>query len=190
MRRKRKMIWMTLLALLVAVLVFVPLVGFLLPEVYRAQLRADVERPPAEVWAALVDFEAHSFAGAMRKGHERLPDEDGRPAWVEDLGSSRVRYRVTEWDPPRRLVVEGADEVVPMTARWVFTLEPTPAGTRLRSAQRITLRNGTWHVPIFRVMMSLFSGAERGLRDHAGRVLADLPATIAPEEPGPDTAGG
>ncbi len=179
-----------LLTLLVAVLVFVPLIGSLLPEVYRAQLRADVQRPPEEVWAALIDFETASFGGAMRKGYERLPDEDGRPAWIEDLGSSRVRYHVSEWDAPRRMVVEGADEVVPMTARWVFTLEPTPDGTRFRAAERVTIRSGTWHVPIFRVMMSLFNGVERGLRDHADRVLAGLPADIASETPDPERVSG
>ena len=46
---------------------------------------------------------------------------------------------------------------------WSYTLEPAEAGCTLTIDGETYIRSGTWHVPIFRVMMVLGGGVKKGL---------------------------
>jgi hypothetical protein len=151
---------------LVALVLIVPLVGARLPDTYRAAGTVTLERTPTELWDELVDFAAHPRAGKMARGVELLPDVDGRPSWLEDLGQSQVTWTVVEWDAPRRLVCEARDSVVPMTARWETDIEDLGGSSRLVLRNVTVIRPGTWHVPVFRVIMTLTGGARRGMTDY------------------------
>ncbi len=61
------------------------------------------------------------------------------------------------------MVREMASGTVPMTSRWKYTLEPAGEGCKLTIDGETYIRSGTWHVPIFRVMMCLGGGVKKGL---------------------------
>ena len=150
----------------VALLLIVTIVGKNLPDTYTASGSVVVDLPPDERWAQLANFEDRPRAVGMAKGVERLPDVAGKPAWTENLGQTVVTWTAVEWDPPHRMVCEAKDSVVPMTARWVTEIEAHEGGSRLLLDNETRIADGTWHVPIFRVMMTLTDGAKRGMTDY------------------------
>lgn len=165
---------------LVALVVVVVIVGHRLPDTYTAYGTVELDLSPAELWAELADFEKHPRGAKMVRGVERLPDVDGRPSWTENLGSSVVTWTAVEWDPPRRMVCEARDSTVPMTARWVTEIAPREGGSRLLLENETHIRSGTWHVPIFRVIMTLTSGARRGMTDYLRSVAPGFePGAVA-----------
>jgi hypothetical protein len=182
MRKRKMLMWVLSVGVgaVLAVVLIVPLVGARLPDTYRAAGSVTLDRPAAELWAELVDFEAHPRAGKLARGVERLPDVDGRPSWREDLGQTRVTWTVVEWDPPRRLVCEARDSVVPMTARWETDVEDLDGAARMVLRNETVIRPGTWHVPLFRVIMTVTGGARRGMTDYLRTLDPTFdPATVA-----------
>ena len=120
--------------------------------------------PPDDVWRAHNEYERHSKPGSARRRAEPIDAQGPGPAWREDMGSSVVTVRTVEAELPRRLVRELADSVVPMRARWEYQLDPTPTGTRVTVVEDGVIESGTWHVPIFRLMVRLMKG--RGIKAH------------------------
>jgi hypothetical protein len=159
---------------LVGLVIVVFVVGSLLPSVYAAKGRLDVALPPQDVWRLVSDFEKHPLAAKMARSVERLPDEDGRAVWKEDLGSSVVTVRTVEAREPERLVRRMQDSVVPMSADWTLSIEPRGAGSRLWIENRTEIRRGTWHVPIFRLIMTVSRGAERGVEAYLKQIGGEL----------------
>ena len=171
--------WALLLFLIPLLLFLLPAVGgLLLPERYEATVRAEFDCSPAEVWARLEDVERNPGSGAMARSVEMLPREewrDGLPAWIEDLGSTRIQVQTTEREEPSLLVRELEDQVVPMRARWTFRLEPHgDSGTLVTASNETIIKRGTWHVPLFRTMMFLMNGARRGLVHFLTRLGSSL----------------
>lgn len=162
---------------LAGLVVVVVVVGLCLPEVYRAKGRLDVELPPEAVWELVADFERHPLSATMARGVERLPDEAAGPAWREDIGSSTITVRTVEAVPHERLVRQMTDSVVPMTATWSFAIEPRGAGSRVWIDNETVIRRGTWHVPIFRVIMTVTRGAERGVEAYLKQLGGELEGT-------------
>ncbi|MCA9002878.1 MAG: SRPBCC family protein [Planctomycetes bacterium] len=170
---KRKMLYTILLGLLGTVIVLVILasiIGRFLPETYSATGTYESASTPEQLWERLADFEKNPRGGAQVKSVTRLEDMDGRPSWKEDMGSSSLVVVATEWNPPHRMVCDAEDSVVPMTARMTFEITPTAKGARLVATNTTTIASGTWHVPLFRVAMTLFGGA----RSHLNGFLKGL----------------
>ena len=172
-RRKMTILWIVLG--IVAVLILVPvLIGLLMPERYEGQTKVFLANSPEEVWVALQNYESHPMTGKMMKSAEVLPKTewvDDLPAWVEDMGhGERITVKTVEADRPVRLVREMASASMPMTSRWVYTLEEADGGSDLNlRGCHLTLhgetyiRRGSWMVPIFRFMMVVGGGVKKGL---------------------------
>lgn len=156
----------------IALIVGVFVIGFFLPETYRAQVQFNIARPPEEVWAAVADYQKHPMGGAMRKGTQPLPDINGLPAWTEDLGDTRLRIETREAQPPNFVRRYVKDEVVSMDGFWEIRIEGAGGGSRVTASNEIHVRTGTWHAPIFRVMMSMINGGRRGLEEYSTHLAA------------------
>ena len=167
--KRRRMIWPWIVGGLV-VLVLVPfVVGSLLPERYTAHVVARYDKSPVELWDALTDPQAVPCGGKMARQVEFLQDEDGLQVWCEDLGSSMTTVRTTESVEAERLVFEFSDSVVPMTARWEFTIEADGEGSKIVATNETIVSKGTWHVPIFRFILKVMNAAEKGVVDYLRR---------------------
>jgi len=147
-------------------------VGFFLPETYTAQVQFNIARPPEEVWAAVADYQKNPLGGAMRKGTQPLPNVNGLPAWTEDLGDTRLRIETREATPPNFVRRYVKDEMVSMDGHWEIRIEPAGGGSRVTASNEIHVRTGTWHAPIFRVMLSMVNGARRGLEEYSTHLAA------------------
>jgi hypothetical protein len=182
-RKKRKLLTFGCGGCLAVILVLVatPFVaGSLMADDYHGHVTARYAAPPDEVWAALVDHHRTPIAGAQHLATEDLAPENGLAVWKEDLGETTITVRTVEALGASRLVRELSDSVVPMTARVELALEPDGDGTRVVGTNRITVRDGTWHVPLFRFVLTVTGGANASLREYLGGIGSALgtPATI------------
>ncbi|MCP4251525.1 MAG: SRPBCC family protein [bacterium] len=165
-------IWLLFVGIgLATIILAVAIIGRLLPAEYTFDVRRVVAATPEEVWAALNDPQRYPFSASMCKKFEPLPKKDGLTSWRENLGSSTVTYEVLESDVPQHMVLSARDSVVPMSFRAEITLQTTDGGTELRMVTRGRIDRGTWHVPMFRVIVHL-GGAKAGARKYLATIGA------------------
>jgi len=171
------MIWLIVaLSLPVVAVLAVAAIGSLLPKEFAGRAEAVFPRPPEAVFAAIADFERHPMSSTLARKVERLAGEGARPAWRESLGSSTVEVRTVAEEPPRRVVRDLRDSVVPMAARWSIELAPEGAAarTRVTVVQTGTVERGTAHVPFFRFILHVLGGARKGPEAYLAFLAKDL----------------
>jgi hypothetical protein len=83
----------------------------------------------------------------------RLPDRDGKPAWVEEGRSGKMTFAVERVEPPRVLVTRIADPSLPFGGTWTLEITPAPEGARLRITE-----DGEIYNPLFRFMARFIFG--------------------------------
>ena len=155
--------------------VAVVVIGLIMPERYEGRSQVVYSKSAEDVWGALLDFEKHPMTGKMTKSVQVQPEENDLPVWIEDMGHGElVTVKTVEAERPRRMVREMASMSMPMTSRWEYTLEPVGEGCKLTIDGETFIRSGTWHVPIFRVMMALGGGVKKGLDIQMDMVAATL----------------
>lgn len=149
------------LALLVVAVV---VIGLLMPERYEGRSQVVYAKTAEAVWDALLDYDGHPMTGKMKKSVQAQPAENGLPVWIEDMGRGElVTVKTLEALRPSHMVREMTSKTVPMTSRWEYTLEPAGEGCKLTIDGETYIRRGTWHVPLFRVMMVLGGGVKKGV---------------------------
>lgn len=177
---------MSTLIIVVALIALTVIIGYLMPVRYEGQTVVEFEGNAQQVWEALQDVEAHPVTGKMMKSVEVLPSEDGRPVWAEDIGHGEViTVRTTEHEPPRHMVREMSSATVNMKSRWEYAIETAGEGCRVTLSGTTDIEIGTWHTPIFRVMMVVGGGVKKGLDTQLKMVASSL----AHEQPGPGPGG-
>lgn len=162
---------------IVAVVAVLVVVGYLMPVRYEGKTVAQFDRSVQAVWDALQDVESHPMTGKMMKIIEILPAEEGRPAWTEDMGRGElITVKTSVFDPPHRLVREMSSASVNMNSRWDYTLGPSGDGCRVNLSGVTDIEAGTWHTPVFRIMMFVGGGVKKGLDIQLEMVAATLEA--------------
>lgn len=173
--RKRGMgMWIAVIGCVIVLLVVTPIVvGMLLPEKFSFDVEHRIDATPEVVWAALQDPEQYPVCAGQCRGVRMLEPGDAGPRWVEDLGQTEVTYQVVESEPPTRIVTEGVDSVVPLSYRSETTLEAVDGGTLVRMHVDGRIASGTWHVPLFRLIIHS-GGIKSGFRKHLEQVGAGV----------------
>ena len=167
-------LWIALLALAVLIAAVV-VIGLMMPERYQGRSRAVYAKNVEQVWDALQDYERHPMTGRMKKSVQEQASKNDLPAWIEDMGhGERIHVETVAAERPRSMLRQMASTSVPMTSRWEYTLEPKGSECELTITGETHIRKGTWHVPIFRVMMVLGGGVKKGLDIQMDMVAASL----------------
>ena len=165
------------LIIIVALITLPVIIGFLMPVRYEGRAAVEYDRSVQEVWDALQDVEVHPMTGKMMKSVEILPADEGRPAWKEDMGRGEViTVTTTAYEPPHRMIREMSSATVNMTSRWEYALEAAGQGCRVTLTGVSDIEKGTWHTPIFRLMMVVAGGVKKGLDIQLDMVAATLGA--------------
>jgi uncharacterized protein YndB with AHSA1/START domain len=123
------------------------LAGLALPQGHVASRTAHVAAPPEQVWATLTDVAAHPTWRPGLTRVEMLPAPEGRAAWREHEGGSRISYETVEAVPPRRLVTRITDRNLPFGGRWEFDVRPAAGGSDVTITE-----HGEVYNPIFRLI--------------------------------------
>jgi len=116
------------LALIVAL---VAIVGAMLPEGHSASRTARIALPPDALYTVLSDVGQYAAWRKDVKSLERLPDRDGRPAWVEDVGGMKIPMYFERMEPPSLLVARIADPKLPFGGTWTYRIAPAAGGSDL-----------------------------------------------------------
>jgi hypothetical protein len=138
------------LALIVAV---IAIVGALLPKAHVASRTVRVPLPPGALYAVLSDVDRYAAWRKDVKSLERLPDRDGRPAWVEEVSGTKIAMAFERMEPPSLLVARIADPSLPFGGTWTYRIGPAPGGSNLTITE-----DGEVYNVIFRFMARFVFG--------------------------------
>ena len=166
--------WILIAAATIAsALAVAALIGWRLPGSHRASHEQMMAATPESIWAAITDVEAFPSWRPDVKTVRRLPDREGRRAWVEDGGSGKITFVVERSDAPRLLVTRIADPDLPFGGTWTYEITPAAQGSRLRITE-----DGEIYNPLFRFMTRFIFGYEATIASYFTALEArlDLPS--------------
>jgi uncharacterized protein YndB with AHSA1/START domain len=146
------------LAVLIALVLLVVLVGYMLPQDHVATVEEVVPAAPERVWAAMTDVEAYPGWRRGVQSVEILPARDGRLAWRE-VGANTMSMGVEESEPGRRWLVRILDDDLPFGGTWTYEIEPEGTGTRVTLAE-----DGSVYNPVFRFVSRFVMGHDATMR--------------------------
>lgn len=144
---------------LVALFAVVWSTGYFLPAEHSVSVSREVAGTPQEVWGVLTRPDAYPDWRSEVRAVEGLSNEGDAVRWRETTGQGAVTYRRVSAQPPRRLVVEIADQDLPYGGQWTYELEPVAAGTRVTITE-----DGVVHSPLFRFFSRFVFGHDATAR--------------------------
>ena len=140
------MLWLlwiigTLVALIVVCFVVASVIGRSIPADHRAGATLHLPNvAPDTLFAIVSDINTHTTWAGVDK-LTRLPDEDGRELWRQQMGRNAFTLETTERTPPTRLVRTIADENKMFSGNWTYEFAGDGSG-----GTKLTLTE-TGHVP-------------------------------------------
>lgn len=159
-----------LILLLLAVAV-VFLIGWRLPETHAATVEREYTVPPERLYQEISNPQEYPRWRSGVQKVDMLPDaEDRRRRFKEYALGDEVTYVIEEEAPAQRFVTTIEDKNLPYGGSWIFELEPSARGTRLRITEE-----GEVYSPLYRFVSRFIMGHTRGLETYH----ADLEKRIA-----------
>jgi hypothetical protein len=152
------------LGVLVGLAALMWVIGAMLPKDHVATRMARFSQPPEKIWEALTNAEAMPSWRKDLKSVKRLPDRDGKPAWVETSSFGDMPLYVETAEPPLKLVTRIADPDLPFGGTWTFEIAPADGGATLRITERGEIRNAFFRF-MSRFVFGYTSTMETYLRD-------------------------
>jgi hypothetical protein len=135
------------LALIVAV------VGAMLPKAHTASRDTDVAMTPDALYSLLADVAQYQAWRGDVKSLQRLPDRDGKPAWIEDVGGTKIPMHFERMERPTLLVTRIDGKHLAFGGSWTYRIAPAPAGSHLTITE-----DGEVYNVIFRFMARFVFG--------------------------------
>ncbi len=169
------MTWlMGIVAALAGAVGLMAVIGTRLPRSHVASRRATFTAPERRVFDVIAAVgDGASWRKDLKKV-EVLPDG----AFVEHSRHGKIRMRVVEEAPPRRLVTRIDDPSLPFGGTWTFVVEPAPDG---RTQLTIT-EHGEIGPALFRFMSRYVFGHHKTLVEYLEQLGAHLGERVTVEE--------
>jgi uncharacterized protein YndB with AHSA1/START domain len=138
---------------LAVVVLIVVVVGAMLPKAHTASRTVRIATPPDALFAVLSDVDRYRSWRPDVKSLQRLPDRDGKPAWIEDVGGMKIPLHFERMERPSLLVsrIDGAD--LPFGGSWTYQIAPASGGSDLTITE-----NGEVSNVVFRFMSRFVFG--------------------------------
>ena len=164
------------LGVLVGLATLAWLIGAMLPKEHVASRMARYNQPPEKIWEAITNVEAMPLWRKDLKAVKRVPDRDGKAAWVETSGFGDMPLYVETSEAPRKLVTRIADPNLPFGGTWTFEVAPAEGGTTLRITERGEIRNA-----FFRFMARFVFGYTGTIETYLRDLGAKFGENVAPQ---------
>jgi len=168
---------LTVLGTLAGLVALAWVIGALLPTGHVATRMARYGQPPEKIWEAITDVEASPSWRKDLKSVRRLPDRDGKPAWVETSSFGDLPLVVIAWEPPRRMVARIDDSKLPFGGTWTYEVTPVEGGATLRLTERGEIRNA-----FFRFMSRFVFGYTATMETYLKNLGTKFGENVTPEE--------
>ena len=138
---------------LAVVVLIVVVVGAMLPKAHTASRTVRIAMPPDALFATLSDVDRYQSWRPDVKSLQRLPDRDGKPAWIEDVGGMKIPLHFERMERPSLLVsrIDGAG--LPFGGSWTYQIVPAARGSDLTITE-----NGEVSNVVFRFMSRFVFG--------------------------------
>ena len=107
--------------------------GARLPKEHVVSRRMTLSASPERVFEIVSSF---ADAPQWRKGVKTVELLEGGDVFVEHGPHGKIRMRVIEKEPARRLVTKIDDESLPFGGAWTYEIEPADAGARVTITER------------------------------------------------------
>jgi len=163
--RREMMIYVWIMVgILILTVVVVFGVGIMLPKSYQFEDETTLKQSPEAVWQVVSGVGAIVDANFANRTAQRLPDENGLPVWLIDMGRNQMTIQTVESVELERLVRVVVNSGVPVSSTYEYVLTPAlsaaegsvSSGTHLRINAEIYLDDGHWRTPILRIFVGLF----------------------------------
>jgi len=135
----RWILW--IVAGLAVVILIVAIVGAMLPKAHVAYRTARVAMPPDALYALLVDVDRYQSWRPDVKSLQRLPDRDGKPAWIEDVGGMKIPLHFEVLQRPSLLMSRIDGTGLPFGGAWAYEIAPAPGGSNLTITEQGEVSN-------------------------------------------------
>jgi hypothetical protein len=147
--------WILALLGVLTLLVAAPFVaGQFVPPGHVAASSMNLSQAADTVWAVVSDLGGYPSWWTDVKSSRREPDAGDREVWVQtDANDQAIALEVVELVPRRLLITQIADEKLPFSGKWTYTVEPAEGGTRVTIVEEGEIFN-----PIFRFLARYFIG--------------------------------
>jgi uncharacterized protein YndB with AHSA1/START domain len=143
-------------------------IGSTLPVNHTVSVTGIIPAPPAKVFARIVDVANGATWRPEIKSVKVLPPNNGRDAWVEDVGHGQtMAFLAVATDAPSRREVTLDDPSATYGGTWLYELSPGPSSDQ--TTLTIT-ETGYVRPPFYRFMMAHIMGPTYNL-DH---YMADM----------------
>ena len=128
-------------------------IGASLPKGHSVSRTARVPMSPDALYGLLADVDRYPTWRSDVKTLERLPDHEGKPAWVETMSAGRIPLYFERMERPTLLVARIADPSLPFGGTWTYRISPAGTGSELTITE-----DGEVYNPIFRFMSRFVFG--------------------------------
>lgn len=167
---------LVILGILVGLVALMWIIGSLLPKEHVATRTAHYQQPAEKIWEAITNAEAMPSWRKDVKSVKRLPDKDGKPAWVETSSMGEMPLQVIVWEPPRKLVMRIVDPKLPFGGTWTYEIAPADGGTTLRITE-----NGEVYPALFRFMSRFIFGYTATIESYLKALGTKFGETVTPQ---------
>lgn len=138
----------------VMILAAMAAIGWRLPKAHSASRTARLPMSPDALYSLLSDVDRYpSWRGGL-KTLRRLPDRNGRPAWVEETSAGKIPLYFERMERPSLLVGRIADPSLPFGGTWTYRIAPASGG----GSELTITEDGEIYNPIFRFMSRFVFG--------------------------------
>lgn len=120
-----------LLAVVVALVLVVLIVGAALPRNHVVSRHVILHRSPGEVYATVRDFSAAPSWRPDLERVEMIPTDDNHVRFREHGKQGAVTYDLIEDRPSEKIVTRIADQDLGYSGAWTYTFQSEAGGTRL-----------------------------------------------------------
>jgi hypothetical protein len=156
------MMWLIwIVGVVVGLIMFIVIIGFMLPQDHRATASAPINAPPEAVFATITNWQEFP---TWRSGLKSISPREGG-GWIETGSNGVIPFEIVERMAPSRLVTKIADPKLPFGGTWSWTIAPDGDGCVVTIAE-----DGEVYNPFFRFMSRFVFGYEATMRT----VLSDL----------------
>jgi hypothetical protein len=155
-----KRVLIVIVALLVALVLAVVVIGAMLPEQHVASRTLKTRQQPQALWDAIND---HANEPKWRTDVEvvqSLGERGGKPVWQEKYkDGNQLSLMTTESQPPRRMVRELVDLDGPFSGRWEIDIQSISEGSSTPTGSTIKITEiGQVSNPVFRFVSRFVIG--------------------------------
>ena len=163
------------IAVVVAAVLLVVVIGFLLPREHTASVRARYRASPDQLYALITDI---ANGPSWRSGLQKVEtlSSGGEPLrWRETADWGSITFMRDVAQPNTRVVHRIADESEGFGGTWTYEIQTMGSGSMLTITEQ-----GKVHNPVFRFLSKFVFGHYRSLETYAQDLARRLGDNVTP----------